>query len=99
MPYGDGPKSGWTRRVAVGFDAVRPLMKSMYEAEAGSAGARLMSRFHQLLRGNTCRPPSEPPGTGAIAPRTSTPVAMNSASASDAVRTYTRPFLQLPCRP
>src|SRR3954447_6720754 len=99
MPYGEGPKSGWTRRVAAGFEGVRPLTKLMYAPDAASTGARLMSRFHQLLRGNTCSPARVPPGAGATAPLTSTLVAVNNVSASDAVRWCTAACLQVPCRP
>ena len=42
-------------RVAVGLLGVRPLMKSMIACDCGSTGAIEMSRFHQLLIGNTCR--------------------------------------------
>src|SRR6188474_2418426 len=82
MPYGEGPKSGCARRVAVVFDPVRPLTKLMKAAEFGSSGARLMSRFHQFVRGNTCRPAREPVTAGGAAADTSATVAVPRAAAS-----------------
>src|SRR5258708_4077415 len=98
MPYGDGPKSSCSRRVAVVFDPVRPLMKLMYELELGSSGARLMSRFHQFERGNTWRAASDPVSAGGAAADTSATVPVARAAASSARRTVTATALHLPCR-
>src|SRR5262245_49433782 len=49
MPYGGGPKSGCSARVAP--------MNAMNAAEFASTGAWLMSWFHQLSAGNNWRPP------------------------------------------
>src|SRR5687768_859844 len=48
MPYGGGPKSGWSGRV-------RPT-KLINAADCGSIGAFVISRFHQLSAGNSRRP-------------------------------------------
>lgn len=68
MPYGGGPKSGCSRLVAVVLPPVRPLIQAMSCAERVSTGAPLISRFHQLLTGNTWRPASDSSST-ATAPR------------------------------
>src|SRR5215471_8985664 len=93
MPYGEGPKSSWTLRVAVGLLGVRPLMKLMYAAEFGSTGAWLMSRFHQLLSGKTCRPPSVPPSAGGSAAVTSATDVTTDARIIGTVRTGNPPLI------
>src|SRR5215472_12186414 len=87
MPYGEGPKSSCMGRTAPGFDVVRPLMKSTYALEFGSTGALLMSRFHQLARGNTCLPASVPPSAGGSAACTLADKAAAAATASRGGRT------------
>src|SRR3954465_6675076 len=91
MPYGDGPKSGCSRRVAVGFDVDRPLTKLMNAVEFASTGAVGMSWFHQLLREKICCPPSEPVSAGGKAAETIVRLAVQIAAAARVVRACTRP--------
>src|SRR3954467_7912515 len=98
MPYGDGPKSGCSRRVAVGVVAVRPLTKLMNAVELGSTGAVLMSWFHQLVRGNTWRPASDPVRAGGSAADTRVRLAVTIAAEARLVRRGTPAPVHLPCR-
>ena len=67
MPYGAGPKSGWSLRTAVEPAVVRPLIQAINCGDCESTGARLTSRFHQLVAGKTWRPASDSPSPGAAA--------------------------------
>src|SRR4051794_31720677 len=67
MPYGEGPKSGCRCRTGVLFVAVRPLIQSTSCADRESTGAPLISAFHQLDDGNTCRPVSASLMAGGVA--------------------------------
>jgi len=63
-------------------------MKSMSAAERGSTGAEVISVFHQLLVGKTCRPTSDSMRTGGVAACRTTTKQTNETAAAD-VRTDT----------
>src|SRR6478752_10473232 len=83
MPYGAGPKSGWSLRTAVEPAVVRPLIQAITCGDRESTGARLTSRFHQLVAGKTCRPASDSPSPGAAATAAAAAMTTKSTDAAD----------------
>src|SRR5215207_10187731 len=99
IPYGGGPKSGCSRRIAVVLLALRPLIHATSCAERASSGAVLTSRFHQLWTGKSCRPANDSSSTAA-APRAT--VEHTSAMAARHTGNGGRRMgvsVHVPCRP